>query len=91
MDKEAESRKLQLENEKQEIENYLNHPVSKRIFADNASEQEGLIKLVLDLPVINIETFLAREQALGHLRGLRRGESLVRDSLEDIKEELKSI
>ena len=91
MDKEAESRKLQLENEAKELENYFNHPVTKRIFADNASEREGLIELILERPVINIETFLAREQALGHLRGLRRGKSLVQGTLEDIKEELKSI
>ncbi len=91
MDKEAESRKVELEAEVVTIENYLNHPITKRIFADSVTEQDTLVKLILERPVTNFETFLAREQALGHLRGLRRARALVQDELEDIREELKKV
>lgn len=80
-----------LENEQKAIEMYLDHPISRRIFADNASEQETCINLILERPVINVETFLAREQALGHLRGLRRAKAILQDDLEEIKEKLKEI
>jgi hypothetical protein len=68
--------KSTLENELRAIEAYLSHPISKRIFADSQTEQESLIRLILDIPVTNVETFLAREQALGHLRGLRRARAI---------------
>lgn len=87
MVKEAED-KQQKRLEEAAIVAYLDHPITKKIFADNAEEQDGLIKLILERPVINIETFLAREQALGHLRGLRRAKSIVQDDLDEIKEEI---
>jgi hypothetical protein len=83
--------KSALENEVRAIEAYLGHPISKRIFADSQTEQESLIRLILDISVTNIETFLAREQALGHLRGLRRARAIVDDDLEDIKQKLKEL
>jgi len=90
MDKEAE-RKQQLTSEEVEVQTYLEHPITKKIFADNAEQQESLIDLILNRPVVNIETFLAREQALGHLRGLRRGKAIVLDDLDEIKQELANI
>lgn len=87
MDKKAE----QLTQEQAEVQTYLDHPITKKIFADNAEQQESLIDLILNRPVVNIETFLAREQALGHLRGLRRAKSIVLDDLEEIKQEIESI
>jgi len=90
MDKEAE-RKQQLTAEEVAIQTYLDHPITQKIFADNAEQQESLIDLILNRPVINVETFLAREQALGHLRGLRRAKSIILDDLDEIKEEIKNI
>lgn len=89
MDKEAEKRRL--ENERLHIQQYLDHPITKNIFADSASEQENVIELILERPVTNIETFLAREQALGHLRGLRRAKAIVQDSLEEIDEQIQAL
>jgi hypothetical protein len=83
--------KTALENEMRAIEQYLSHPISRQIFSDSQDEQEKAIKLILDIPVINVETFLAREQALGHLRGLRRARAIVDDDLEDIKQKLKEL
>jgi len=57
MDKEAE-RKQQLTAEEVAIQTYLDHPITQKIFADNAEQQESLIDLILNRPVINVETFL---------------------------------
>ena len=86
MDNEAE-----LKNQEAAIVQYLEHPITKKILADNAEEQDSLVDLILNRPVINIETFLAREQALGHLRGLRRAKAIVQDDLEEVKESIKNL
>lgn len=83
--------KTTLDNELRTIEAYLDHPISRKIFADSTNEQESLIRLILDIPVTDIQTFLAREQALGHLRGLRRARAIVDDDLEEIKQKIKEL
>lgn len=83
--------KATLENEQAAIQQYLDHPITKNIIQDNAEQQDALIDLILNHPVTNVETFLAREQALGHLRGLRRGRSIIDDKLEEIETQLKEL
>lgn len=79
----------QLENDKATIQAWYNHPFAQELRKDNKSEQEGVINLILERPVTNVESFLAREQALGHLRGLRRLDALVQDSLEEIDRQIQ--
>lgn len=89
MDKAVELGKLQ----EQEIllKQWFNHPVSQKILSDAASQQESLTRLILEHPVINIETFLSREQALGHLRGLRRARAIVQGELDEVEQQIKEL
>lgn len=89
MDKAVELGKLQ----EQEIllKQWFNHPVTHKILSDAASQQESLTRLILEHPVINIETFLSREQALGHLRGLRRARAIVQGELDEVEQQIKEL
>ena len=89
MDKETQ--RTQLEAEKNELRGYLEHPFTKQIFADSAESQEALIELLCQQPIINIETFFAHFEAIGHLRGLRRAKALITGNLEDIEQQLKEL
>jgi hypothetical protein len=80
-----------LENEQKAIEQYLEHPISRKIFADNAEQQEQLVTVICDIPIHDIESFFKHFEAVGHLRGLRRGKGLVLDDLETIKNQLKEL
>lgn len=74
-----------------EIHAYLNHPITQRILRDNQEQENALIDLICDAQIDSIAGFFAHFQAVGHLRGLRRGRALVMDSLETVNEELKEL
>jgi len=80
-----------IENELRSIAAWRALPVTQALYKDSQEEQESIINLVLEVPVTNIETFLAREQALGHLRGLRRTEAIVSGMEESLRFELKQL
>lgn len=80
-----------LEESLKALAQWKEHPLTNLILEDSRDQQERCITLILDIPVTNIETFLAREQALGHLRGLRRPMSLVQDRQDEIAQELKEL
>ena len=48
--------KQRLENEQRAIEQYLDHPISRKIFGDNEEGQKSLIEAILNLPVHDIES-----------------------------------
>lgn len=83
--------KQRLENELRAIEQYLNHPISRKIFTDNEEQQQALINGILEVPVTDIESFFKRFEAIGHLRGLRRSKALVQDDIEEIESQLKEL
>lgn len=89
MDITAERQRL--ENELRAIEQYLDHPITREILADNKTEQEKAIRLLTNEPIESIEAFFNHFEAVGHLRGLRRAKSIVDDSIEDIKVQLKDL
>lgn len=86
MDKDEQAK---LEGAKRDIEKYLSHPFTKRIFDDSVKEQEALVRVICNNDIIDLATFFAHFAAVGHLRGLRRAQSLFQDDLEDIETELK--
>ena len=83
--------KNKLENEKREIEAYLKHPISRKIFEDNKEQQEEAVNYILERPVTSLEDFLKREQALGHLRGLRRATAIIQTDLDEIKQKIEEL
>lgn len=89
MDKDAEQRDLQAE--KKYVEDWLNHPVTKQVLADNQDQQDQLITLLCQRTITNVETFFGHFEAIGHLRGLRRMRGQVEAKLEDIEEQLKEL
>ena len=89
MDKDAERQKLQ--DEKSFIEAWRNHAITVAIFTDLQEGQEGLINVICNQPVSDIESFFKHFEAVGHLRGLRRVKSITDLRLEEIKEELKEL
>ena len=88
---ENEALRTQKENEKLALEQYMLHPFTKQILDDSHAEQEVLIDLLCMRPVNNIETFFAHFEAIGHLRGLRRGEAMLQETLKTIEQELKEL
>lgn len=89
MDQEAVKQKL--ENEQAQIENFLSHPVAVKILADNAEQQEMLLKMFIDNPIVDLRGLIDHFEQRGHLRGLRRAKALVEGSLEEIKDQLKEL
>lgn len=89
MDKDAE--KLQLDNEMKQIEQYLSHPISKRWITDNQQQQNALVNIICEMPIVDIKSFFDHFQAVGHLRGLRRAKALIDENLEEIKEQIKEL
>jgi len=83
--------KQRLENERKAIEMYLDHPISRRIIADNKDEQEKAIRLITNQPVDSIREFFDHWEAVGHLRGLRRAMSIIEDELVEIEDQLKNL
>lgn len=79
-----------LENELRAIEIYLDHPISRRILADNSEEQEKCINIICNVPT-TMDTLPSHFEAVGHLRGLRRSKSILDESVEEIKQQLKEI
>jgi len=87
----TDATKKQLENDLAVIEAYLDHPISREILKDNDEQQRGLIEVICDLPVVNIETFFAHFSAVGELRGLRRARVSLEGKADDIREQLKEL
>lgn len=87
MDSDAERKKL--EDEKAYILGWRNHPISLQVFEDSKNEQHALIELITNNPINSFEAFFAHFEAVGHLRGLRRAEAIVKDKLEEVQEQLK--
>lgn len=83
--------KSRLDNEKRAIQAYLDHPISRKIFEDNETEQEKLINTLCNVPIDSIEAFFNHFEAVGHLRGLRRAMSLVKDDIEEVEQQLKEL
>jgi hypothetical protein len=89
MDITAERQRL--ENEKRGIEQYLNHTISRKIFGDNEEQQKSLLDTILNVPVVDFESFVKHFEAIGHLRGLRRSKALVQDDIEEIQVALEAL
>jgi hypothetical protein len=89
MDKEAE--KLEKQENLAFINAYLSHPITIELLKDCDDQVERGTALVLDHPVVSLETFLAREQALGHLRAMRQFKAMLQDKVAEIHAELKEL
>lgn len=89
MDRDA--KRLELENQKAALEQYLQHPVTIELLRDLDQGSEGLVKLICDVPIHDIESFFNHFESVGHLRGLRRAKSLIMTNLEEVKDKLKEI
>lgn len=89
MDITAERQRL--ENERNAIEQYLDHPISRKIFSDNKDQQERLVDTICNVPIVDLESFFKHFEAVGHLRGLRRAKALIMDDVEEIEAALKAL
>jgi hypothetical protein len=89
MDKQAELN--QLEGERIQIEEYLNHPITRKIVADNAEQQKALVDIICDGLIVDIESFFKHFQSVGHLRGLRRAQAIITDTLEEVTDKIKEL
>lgn len=89
MDKDAE--KKQLEDNRDYILGWLNHPITQQIEEVSKSEQEALVALICNQSINSLETFFGHFEAVGHLRGLRRSHFLALAQLEEVKEQLKEL
>jgi hypothetical protein len=89
MDITAERQRL--ENEQRAIEQYLDHPISRKIFGDNRDQQESLINTITNVPITDLESFFKHFEAVGHLRGLRRSKALIQDDIEEIEAQLREL
>lgn len=86
-----DARRVELENQIGALSQYLQHPVTVEVLRDLKEGQEGLVSVLCDVPILDIESFFKHFESVGHLRGLRRAESLIRENLEDVKEQLKEL
>lgn len=86
-----EAEQLQLEGEKLQLQQYLQHPISQRIKRDHEEQETGLLSVILEIPVHDVESLVKHFEAIGHLRGLRRSRAISTDALEEIEEKLKEI
>lgn len=86
-----DAKRIELENQKAAITGYLNHPVTLELLKDLKEGQEGLVSILCDVPILGIESFFKHFESVGHLRGLRRAESLLMSNLEDVTTQLKGI
>jgi hypothetical protein len=89
MDITAERQRL--ENEQRTIEQYLDHPISRKIFGDNKDQQEALVNTITNVSITDLESFFKHFEAVGHLRGLRRSKALIQDDIEEIEAQLKEL
>jgi hypothetical protein len=80
-----------LENEKRAIQQWLDHPITRKIITDNKEQQEALMPILVDHPIVDIESFFKHFEAVGHLRGLRRQSAIIKDDVEEIEEQLKAL
>lgn len=87
----TEAQKQELENQQAALEQYLQHPVTREVLKDLDQQADILLQQILEVPVMDVESFFKREQSLGHLRGLRRTKARVMENLEDVKEQLKEL
>ena len=81
--------KQQLEQELASIKLYTDHPITKEVLAAVDSQAETLLSVIVDIPVTGVESFLNREQALGHLRGVRQLRAIIQQKVDEAKERLE--
>lgn len=87
----VEAQRQELENQQLALEQYLQHPVTQEVLRDLDEKAETLVTQILEFTPVDVESFLKREQALGHLRGLRQTKANVMVNLENVKEQLKEL
>ena len=91
VDAEKSPEVLALERKLGALVGYRDSQITQEVFRTLDDAADDLINMILERPVTNIETFLAREQALGHLRGLRAPKAIVAGEIEEIEQKLKAI
>ena len=89
MDTDAERKKL--EDEKAFIVSWREHPITSEVVRDNKEQQEALVELICNCTPDNIASLVGHFVAIGELRGLRRSQGEVQDSLRNIEAQLKEL
>ena len=89
MDKDAEIKKLV--DERDFVRGWLDHPITKSVFAESDDMQEQLVELICNRTVNSLETLFGHFEAIGDLRGIRRFKSCVQGKLADIDTEIKNL
>lgn len=87
----ADAEKKVLTDERDFIQSYLDHPLTEELETTCKEAEESLTGLICDQPIVNIETFFAHFESVGHLRGLRRSRAFMRSKLEDVKQRIKEL
>jgi len=89
MDKTGEREKL--ENERAEIEQYLDHPISREIISDNREKQDEMVRVLCNINVTDIESFFRHFTAVGVLKGLRQHQAIIDGNLQEIKRRIEEL
>lgn len=87
----ADGLRIQLQDKKTMLEQYLQHPVTLEVFKDIEESQQSLITTLCDVPIIDMESFFKHFEAIGHLRGLRQTKANIMTNLEDVVEQLRKL
>jgi len=84
------SEKAQVEDELKFLELWLDHKTTREVFSDLREQSEAVLRIILEQPITDLETFFSREQAMGHLRGLRHVQATIQDKVQEQKAKLKT-
>ncbi len=89
MDKDAEKQKL--EDAKAFILEWFRHPITVEMLKESQEQEDGLIKVITQMPVDSFDRIAPLVEAKGELRGIRRWRGLVEEKLREIEEQLKEL
>ena len=83
--------KAKIESDIKALDACVSEPTTAKFLKIADEQSEVLLNVILEHPVHNLETFFAREQAFGHLRGLRHVKNFVQEEREDLQDKLNDL
>lgn len=89
MDKAADTKAL--EDKRTLLLQWREHPFTKELFQANEDAQKGMVNVLCNCEIVNMETFFAHFTAVGHLRGLRQLPDAFAGTLDSIANEIKAL
>lgn len=81
----------QLESQLASCEAWTSHPMFRALLEQNEVEQEKAVTLITEGQIAGLGDLATREQAIGHLRGLRYFNASVQVYVEEIKQQIQDL